>query len=81
MWASGEVSAAVCEPLLQVTELKTKLDAAESFLGTLEKELQQSQRESDLQQREEVGGARGATSLPPGARGRGKGGGALPPDG
>ncbi|XP_065733349.1 LOW QUALITY PROTEIN: TNFAIP3-interacting protein 3 [Phocoena phocoena] len=61
----------------KVTELKTKLDAAESFLGTLEKELQQSQRESDLQQREEVGGARGATSLPPGARGDLKSGGVM----
>ncbi|XP_054941738.1 TNFAIP3-interacting protein 3 [Physeter macrocephalus] len=37
----------------KVGELKTKLDASESFLGTLEKELQQSQRESHLQPREE----------------------------
>ncbi|MBW04661.1 TNFAIP3-interacting protein 3, partial [Eschrichtius robustus] len=53
VFRQGEVSAAVCEPLLQVAELKTKLDAAESFPGTLEKELPQSQRESDRQQREE----------------------------
>ena len=75
------MSAAVCEPLLQVAELKTKLDAAESFPGTLGKELPQSQRESDRQRREEVGGARGATSPPPGARGSGWGRGHLPPDG
>ncbi|XP_007172471.1 TNFAIP3-interacting protein 3 isoform X2 [Balaenoptera acutorostrata] len=37
----------------KVAELKTKLDAAESFPGTLGKELPQSQRESDRQRREE----------------------------
>ena len=60
------MSAAVCEPLLQVAELKSKLDSAERFLGTLEKERLQSPREScpphcrtsEPLRRAEVGGAR-----------------------
>ena len=55
----------------KVAELKTKLDAAEKVLGTLEKERQPSLRESGARSdqtweklREEVGGARGAPPRP-----------------
>lgn len=42
--ASELVSAAVCDPLPQVTELKTKLVAAERVRGTLERERLQRER-------------------------------------
>ena len=62
----------MCERPPQVAELKTKLDAAERFLSTREKDPHQRQRKDDRQreddrqrdltrdrlQREEVGGAR-----------------------
>lgn len=74
LWASDSVSAAVCEPLLQVAELKSKLDSAERFLGTLEKERLQSPRESYPTRRwtseplwlAEVGGARERIPAPDG---------------
>lgn len=74
LWASDSVSAAVCEPLLQVAELKSKLDSAERFLGTLEKERLQSPRESYPTRRwtseplwlAEVGGARERIPAPMG---------------
>lgn len=71
IWASDQAPATACEPLSQVAELKTKLDAAEKVLGTLEKERQPSLRESGARSdqtweklREEVGGARGAPPRP-----------------